>query len=247
VRKSNYFFPSIPRRFSQKRTVLGHHGTILPSAIEIVSKRNFNLSKNEHDWLGDGAYFFQDAPLRAWLWAKREAKRKKSEPVVVEANIYLGNCLDLLDARWIPLVQVYHQEMIDAYLAKGEPIPTQKPPIVRTEPRKNFLIEDMEPRYEEKGVSRNRLDREVINFTVRGLFEDDSIVIDSVRAAFSEGHPLYETSFLWDRSHIQIAVLNIKKCIIGRPRILEAKELEGRRVAVNKNVSRNLAELLENP
>jgi hypothetical protein len=240
VRKSNYLFPSILRRFSRKCIVLGHHGTIVPSAHEIVSKRSFKLSKNEYDWLGNGAYFFQNAPLRAWLWAKREAKRKNSAPAVVEANIYLGECLDLLDVDWVQAVRVYYKEMIEDHMAKGKPMPKQDPPIVLTVPRKDFLIEDMELTYKGKGVGSNKLDREVINFTVQGLFKDDTIVIDSVRSAFSEGHPLYKTSFLYDRSHIQIAVRDIKKCIIGKPRILEGTDLEAQRRAVNNNVLRKL-------
>jgi hypothetical protein len=223
---------------SNDTIVFGYHGTILPSAIDIVTKKNFKRSKNEYDWLGDGAYFFQDAPLRAWLWAKREAKRQGSEPAVVEAEIYLGECIDLLDIHWAHIVRVYHQTMV-----RTKSLATQKAPIIRTQPRPDFLIEEEEPRYEEKGVGRNKLDREVLNLTVQRLYEDASRIIDSVRAAFQEGHPLYETSFLYDRSHVQIAVRDIDKCIIGDPRLLDTDQLEKLRNDINKSVAHRLVDI----
>ena len=51
------------RRF--RREVYGYHGTTKDVALEI--KRNgFRASENAYDWLGDGVYFWQDAPSRAW-------------------------------------------------------------------------------------------------------------------------------------------------------------------------------------
>jgi len=223
--------------------VLGHHGTIVPSAINIVTEKDFTLSTNDSDWLGNGAYFFENAPLRAWLWAKREAKKKESEPAVVEVEIYLGQCLDLLDVHWGHIVRAYHQEMARSYAARGKQLPPQIPPSVQTEPRETYLVEEMEPAHEEKRLGYNRLDRSVINFTVQRLFEGrPQTIIDSTRAAFSEGHPLYEMSFLYDRSHVQIAVLDIEKCIVGVPRILDSNELEERRSDINSDISRILAE-----
>jgi hypothetical protein len=37
----------------------------LSNARKIVVS-GFRISSNDWDWLGDGVYFFQDAPLRAW-------------------------------------------------------------------------------------------------------------------------------------------------------------------------------------
>lgn len=151
--------------------------------------------------------------LRAWLWAKREAKKRNAKPAVVKAVIDVGECLDLLDVHWSHIVRVYHRVMAPS----GKPLSTQKPRIVRTEARHSFTIEDMEPTYEERGTGCNRLDCDVFNFTIGALSQDQSIVIDSVRAALSEGHPLYHTSFVDDRSHIQIAIRDTARCIIGKP------------------------------
>jgi hypothetical protein len=43
---------------------IGYHGTNVQAAQRILSS-GFQVSRNEYDWLGDGAYFFQDAPARA--------------------------------------------------------------------------------------------------------------------------------------------------------------------------------------
>ncbi|HEU0302829.1 MAG TPA: hypothetical protein VFR37_25430 [Longimicrobium sp.] len=43
---------------------IGFRGTSVQPARRILST-GFEPSRNEYDWLGDGAYFFQDAPARA--------------------------------------------------------------------------------------------------------------------------------------------------------------------------------------
>jgi hypothetical protein len=49
--------------------VLGYHGTSRENAIRILNN-GFRVSSNDYDWLGEGVYFFQDAPMRALQWAK---------------------------------------------------------------------------------------------------------------------------------------------------------------------------------
>lgn len=49
---------------------IGFHGTSAGAAQRILST-GFEISRNEYDWLGDGAYFFQDAPVRALEWARQ--------------------------------------------------------------------------------------------------------------------------------------------------------------------------------
>ena len=61
-------------------------------------------SENVYDWLGHGAYFWENSPQRALAWAEFLKKhppardRKIREPFVIGAVIDLGNCLDLTDA-----------------------------------------------------------------------------------------------------------------------------------------------------
>jgi hypothetical protein len=49
--------------------IYGFHGTNIDSAKSILEK-GFEQSQKRYDWLGDGIYFWQDAPERAWEWAK---------------------------------------------------------------------------------------------------------------------------------------------------------------------------------
>ena len=46
--------------------VYGFHGTSIDAA-EVILREGFRPSRNAYDWLGDGIYFFQDAPLRAFV------------------------------------------------------------------------------------------------------------------------------------------------------------------------------------
>lgn len=43
--------------------VCGYHGTTLARADAILENGQFQLSQNPWDWLGDGVYFWQDAPI----------------------------------------------------------------------------------------------------------------------------------------------------------------------------------------
>jgi hypothetical protein len=55
------------------------------------------VSSNDYDWLGEGVYFFQDAPLRALQWAKEQYPE---DPVVIRSLIRLENSIDLFDIKW---------------------------------------------------------------------------------------------------------------------------------------------------
>ena len=83
---------------------IGYHGTCEEAAQRILAT-GFEISRNEYDWLGDGAYFFQDAPVRAREWAEQ---RFGAEAAVIGAEIDLAGCIDLLDVPW-------HTEIAAAY------------------------------------------------------------------------------------------------------------------------------------
>ncbi len=156
--------------------VTGFHGTSRASSGSILAN-GFDLSRNEYDWLGEGVYFFQDAPLRARDWARERFGR---EAAVVMATIDLDGCMDLLDIGWQEnLTETFHLLKSDARRS-GVTLPVQS-----------------------KGA--HRLDASVVDATVDMLRKKGQIV-RSVRAAFVEGQPLYPGSALHGRTHIQIAV-----------------------------------------
>jgi hypothetical protein len=155
---------------------IGYHGTSAEAAQRILST-GFEISRNEYDWLGDGAYFFQDAPARALEWARQ---RFGDDAAVVGAEIDLDGCMDFLDVRWHEEVRLAYTHYRAAIERAGKPLPRQT-----------------------RGA--HRLDRGVINYLVT-LLEERGLHVTSVRAAFGEGEPVFVDSALLDRSHVQIAV-----------------------------------------
>ena len=158
---------------------IAFHGTSAERAASILSC-GFRPSMNDYDWLGDGVYFFQEAPSRAWEWA---CTRHPDQATVVGARIGLSNCMDFLDLEWAKLLGRVYDEFLSMIKSSGTPMPTQT-------------------------GGAHRLDREVINYAVRVL-EDEGVRVESVRGAFSEGKPAFPNSAILDKSHIQIAVRNV--------------------------------------
>lgn len=163
--------------------VSGYHGTSSEVAERIMAV-GFQLSRNPYDWLGDGVYFFQDAPQRAWDWAR---ERYGDHGAVVGAEILLGSCIDLLDLGWYQVMVEAYDSYVNILRDSGQPIPVQS-----------------------RGA--HRLDREVMNYMI-GVLHESGFGVTCVRAAFGEGRPVYPDSALYDRAHVQIAVRDIEACI----------------------------------
>lgn len=100
---------------------IGFHGTSIEAAQRILSS-GFEVSRNEYDWLGDGAYFFQDAPARALEWARR---RFGEDAAVVGAEIDLEDCIDLLDIRWQAVLEQSYADLIQRLETSAQAVPRQ--------------------------------------------------------------------------------------------------------------------------
>ena len=74
--------------------MLGYHGCDANIAEKLLKNRPFTPSQNIYDWLGEGIYFWEYGPFRAYEWAER---RFQPEAAVLEATIRLNRCLNLLD------------------------------------------------------------------------------------------------------------------------------------------------------
>ena len=172
--------------------VYGYHGTSLQLAA-VILQNGFNPSQNDYDWLGDGIYFWQDAPARAWEWAKQQ---HGTEAAVIVAEISMRDCIDLLDIEWFQFLTEAYNSFMEQLRLANLPHPRQ--------------------------TSRaHRLDREVVNYSV-GILAEQGTIVSSVRAAFSEGNPVYPLSALFDRSHVQIAVRD--PSLIERVWLLDRQE-----------------------
>jgi hypothetical protein len=156
--------------------ILGYHGTSNAAAEQIL-QHGYQPSRNEYDWLGDGIYFWQDAPLRAWEWAD---KVHGLEGTVLVSSISLSDCMDFLDIKWSHFLSELYDSFLTQWKRSGLPLPSQERKM-------------------------HRLDRAVINYAC-GVLEEADIEIRSVRSAFREGKPVYPDSAICHRSHVQIAV-----------------------------------------
>jgi hypothetical protein len=186
--------------------VIGYHGTTKEGADGIRSG-TFKQSENPWDWMGFGAYFWLDAPTRAFAWAKELAKRKNSSPIVVKAEISLNHCLDLTDTRFNGLLRMAFLLYAKNYLASTEPVIKQEPLVLFRHPIDDVITGLTEPWYPaDAKFGRNRLDCKIANLSCIAYEDHFGNAPWSLRASFTEGYPFYFHSFFHSRSHVQIAV-----------------------------------------
>lgn len=156
--------------------VRGFHGTTSSKQASILTE-GFELSRNPYDWLGDGIYFFQDAPRRAWQWA---TEHHGPEAAVLGASIRVEDFMDLLDVGWAREITAFYDAFVAHLKAAGRPLPVQQ-------------------------GGAHRLDRQVLNYAV-GVLEQRGLIVRAVRAPFVEGSRIFPNSGLFDQAHVQIAV-----------------------------------------
>ena len=113
-----------------RMTVIGYHGTDRATAERLVAGESFENSRNQYDWLGDGVYFWENAPQRAWKWAdEAQLRRRKSggRPAVVGALLNLDHCFDLLEPAYADLLQGAARLLEARWLSEaangGKPVP----------------------------------------------------------------------------------------------------------------------------
>ena len=177
---------------SRSRMVYGFHGMDQEVGMKILKKEdNFRPSDNDYDWLGPGIYFWEDNLERAWNHANESYRPSLASktPFVLGTILELGKCLDLLDQEWIDYLGDAYQGFKRDTEKSGGKLPQNSPSGAR------------------------RLDCAVIEYAC-AMADEQGAPFDSVRAVFPEGEPLYETSGLQIKSHIQIAIIN-PDCIKG--------------------------------
>jgi hypothetical protein len=185
---------------------LGHHGCDQKVGEGILSphRRHVEISTNDYDWLGSGAYFWEDDPERALQWAEmvqanpQHFGQKISKPFVLGAIIDLGLCLDLTKTACLDEIRAAHHHMMQLLEHAGSAVPKNKPGF--------------------KGdvdLVKRHLDCATVNY-VHQLRADQGLpAYDTVRGPFTEGRPLYEGAKIMDRTHIQICVRNPRVSIRG--------------------------------
>ena len=189
-----------------KTLVLGFHGCDEQTGRQLISGELNHLSpsKNPYDWIGDGVYFFENDPARAWHFAttaaaqpnKKFTRRPIKTPFVVGAIIDLGHCLDLSNQLGI-------NELSDACAAFLISIGDKKIP------------QNHKASNDDDDIILRNFDRAIVNYLHElRRFIPSLMPYDTVRSPFSQGKPIAESSAFQRYSHIQIAVRNAN-CIVG--------------------------------
>lgn len=195
-----------------------YHGTTKQSVEGILASQSFFVTAKPHHWLGKGAYFFQDAPLQAWYWARKlcgHIDDGSAEPAVLMVEVNLKNCLDLLDLSTHPLLQKAYTMHTKVRASRGEnesdksPL-KQDPPVISRSDGTKYHFFSGTPKT--SGIpGKNILDNEIIKIA-SGIYKKKfGMRPSSVRAAFVEGHELYSDTYFYDRYHIQIAISERKR------------------------------------
>jgi len=172
--------------------VVGYHGCHRDFARDLVAGRvsaeEWKASQNEYDWLGEGIYFWEHAPGRAWQWARA---RYGDNGAVVATEIRLGRCLDLADTAFTGLLEGAYEDIKNLYESLGQGLPKNG--------GRDFKL--------------RRLDRVVIgHFTTTADRPGGYLHYQTVRCPFEEGEPVYEGAMIKTQSHIQIAVRD-RRCL----------------------------------
>jgi len=191
--------------------VLGFHGCdeTVGEAILAGKSPGLKQSVNDYDWLGSGIYFWEGNPARAFQFADDAVERNKKttkgtikKPFVLGAIIDLGYCFNLLETDSLIELKTTYTLLSTAWDAAG----VSKP--------ENKHGPDKLGRY---------LDQSVIESMHEMRTRSALAAYDTVRAAFSEGSPLYDGAVLTEKAHIQIAVRNVD-CIRGYFRPIPTKK-----------------------
>lgn len=193
--------------------VLGYHGCDQDVAEEILAgKADVRSTTNSYDWLGSGAYFWENNPARALSWAHllaRTDSKKIKTPAVIGAIIDPGNCLDLAEESSLKLVKATFEVFSEISQLSDLPLPVN------------------EPGYKgDLDLVKRHLDCAVLNFLHESRAAERLANYNTVRAPFSEGGELFKGSKLMEKTHVQWCVRDPKISIIGyfRPRDSEATE-----------------------
>jgi hypothetical protein len=161
------------------------------------NEAHVSISENEYDWLGKGAYFWENSPARALNWAEfiknhpQHFKHRIKKPFVVGAIINLGNCLDLTDTESLKFISNSYSLFKDVHDVMETKMPVNEPSHTGG-----------------ADLVKCHLDCAVINFVHFVRETNGQPPFDTVRGIFTEGGELYPGAKIMSKTHVQICVRN---------------------------------------
>lgn len=180
----------------QPQSIIGFHSCDKEVALKVLNGADELLpSQNTWDWLGEGIYFWEQNPTRAWEYAEESSLRTQfnkipiKTPFVLGAIIDLKKCLNLVDADSLNILSAAYNGLKELVTEAGQQMPTNK------------------------GNNRS-LDCAVIEYIHQSNKERNVAGYDTVRCAFPEGKEIFEGSKISSRLHLQICIRN-PECIVG--------------------------------
>jgi hypothetical protein len=178
--------------FQHPFQIIGFHSCDREVGLRIINgKDQLRPSNNPWDWLGPGAYFWEDNPHRALGYAIKCASRKQKfsgriiNPFVIGAIIELGKCLNLIEQESIDTVKKTFDLFKKAKEEAGDIMPSNK------------------------GANR-ALDCAVIKYLHETNTRKGISPYETIRSPFQEGGQLYETANFTDGLHMEVCVINVK-------------------------------------
>lgn len=189
--------------------LIAYHGCDITTRDDLVCGRLKHLShsKNQYDWLGPGAYFFEGDVERALLFAeaahrnpsKRYTAKPIATPAAVGAILQVQSWLDMTTQAGIREFSLAYQAFADGHSAAGKPIPANRP----------ASDSDTEIIY-------RALDNAVFTWlhNARAAQMPPAQPFQAVRAAFYQGKEVAPKSGFHANTHIQIS-LRDNRCIVG--------------------------------
>ncbi len=199
---------------SYPNLILGFHGTDKKVADKVIRKEeSLTHKKNPYDWLGHGVYFWESNPERAFEFATELKERGKIDtPAVVGAVLDLGHCLNLLDSKYLKIVEEAYS-FFKVYCDQNDKVmPENEDAKGNTDLLLRYLDCSV---IETVHAMRKKTEESLIFESEKCTLNERKIrAFDSIRGAFIEGKPLYNGAGFKKKNHIQICIRNFN-CIKG--------------------------------
>jgi hypothetical protein len=185
--------------------VLGFHGCDRTVGEAVLAGDVLAPSTNDYDWLGEGVYFWENSPHRAYSYAQhmqRYSRRTKGtirQPFVIGAVIDLGLCLNLSDEFALLELESSHKLLAATSTNLPQNIPGYQG---------------------DEDLLKRHLDCAVFQNLHEGREKIGEPAYQSVRSPFIEGGPLYAGTRFCKQTHVQLCVRD-RGCIKGYFRPLD--------------------------